>query len=94
MPSTALVRASAATSRTKGCARRRGFHAVEIDADAAYLDLPVLAADPLQQPVGPLAHEVSRSKESGSMRAARLQRSRPHDVHRSNVPTTRMGLRR
>jgi len=39
-----------------------GFHPVEIDAGAANLHQPVLAADPLQQSVRPLAHEISRSE--------------------------------
>src|SRR5206468_5680075 len=46
-----------------------GFHPVEIDAGASNLDLPVLAADPLQQPVGPLAHEISRPEKSARGRA-------------------------
>ena len=50
-------------------AAKGGFHAVEIDAGAPNLDLPVLAADPLQQPVGPLAHEISRPEQSTGGRA-------------------------
>src|SRR6202011_2253036 len=41
-----------------------GFHSVQLDADAADLDLPVLAAEPLQQTVGPLAYEIPRSEKS------------------------------
>src|SRR5262245_4922728 len=35
------------------------FHSVEIDPDAANLDLPILAADSFQQPVRPFAYKVS-----------------------------------
>src|SRR5688572_359046 len=41
---------------------KKGFYAFEVNADAAYLDLPVLASHSLQQAVWPLAHEVSGSK--------------------------------
>src|ERR1700688_4492755 len=40
-----------------------------MDAGAPNFDLPVLAADPLQQPVRPLAHEISRPKKSTRGRA-------------------------
>jgi hypothetical protein len=43
-----------------------GLDAVEINARPMYLDLPVLAADSLQQPVGPLASEVPGAKYSPS----------------------------
>jgi hypothetical protein len=39
-----------------------GFHSFKIDAGASNLDLPVFAAHPFQQPVGPLAHQISRSE--------------------------------
>src|SRR6185295_10473827 len=42
---------------------KKGFDAFEMNADAADLDLPVLASDAFQQAVRSLAHEVSRSKE-------------------------------
>ena len=51
---------------------KHGFDAVEIDARPAYLDLPVLTADTLQQPVGPLAREVSGTKHPASVFAIRL----------------------
>jgi len=41
---------------------KKGFYAFEMNADAAYLDLPVLASYSLQQAVWPLTHEVSSSK--------------------------------
>src|SRR5262249_59966366 len=47
-----------------------GFDAIEIDAKPPYLDLPVLAADSFQQPVGPLPHQVSGAKNSPSAVAA------------------------
>src|SRR5881628_3729937 len=53
----------------EGVLVKGGFHSVEIDAGAPNLDLPVLAADPLQQPVGPLAHEISRPEKSARGRA-------------------------
>src|SRR5262245_51309449 len=42
------------------------FDAVEIDARSAYLDLPVLSADSLEEPVAPLAHEVASTEDSPS----------------------------
>jgi hypothetical protein len=42
------------------------FDAIEIDAEPAYLDLPVLAADSLQQSVGPLTHEIAGTKNPRS----------------------------
>jgi hypothetical protein len=41
-----------------------GFHSFAIDAGTPNLELPVLAAHSLQQSVGPLADEISRSEES------------------------------
>src|SRR5688572_3556254 len=41
---------------------KTGFYAFEVNADATYLDLSVLASYSLQQAVSPLAYEVSRSK--------------------------------
>src|SRR5262245_17741087 len=47
-----------------------GFHAVEIDASAADLDLPIVASEALQQPVRPLAHDVASSEGARASRAA------------------------
>src|SRR5262245_16250829 len=44
-----------------------GFDAVQIDPRSAYLDLPIPAADSLQQPVGPLAREVSGTENPASV---------------------------
>jgi len=49
---------------------KRGFHAIEIDASTANLDLPVVAPESLNQPIRPLAHEVARSKDPGCSRVA------------------------
>jgi hypothetical protein len=51
---------------------KHGFDAIEIDAKPANLDLPIPAADSLQQPVGKLAHEVSGTKHPASVFATRL----------------------
>src|SRR5262249_30655255 len=56
----------------EGVLAKHGFDAIELDAKPAYLDLPVLAADSLQQPVGPLAHEVSGAKNPPSASATRF----------------------
>jgi len=61
---------------------KHGFDAVEINARPAYFDLPVLAADSLQQPVGPLAHEVPCAKNPPSAPATAfnaLVRKTPFD---------------
>ena len=58
---------------SNGCVRaKHGLDSIEIDAKPAYLDLPILAADSLQQPVGPLAREVSGAKNPLSMRGVRF----------------------
>ena len=43
----------------EGMAAQRRLDAVELDADAVNLDLPVLATETLQKPIGPLTHDVS-----------------------------------
>src|ERR1700680_4072177 len=54
----------------EGVLAKDGFHALEFDAGTPNLDLPVLAADPLQQPIGPLAYEISRPEKSTRGRCA------------------------
>ena len=44
---------------------QRGFHSFEIDEGAPNLDLPVFAAHPFQQSVGPLTHQISRPEQAG-----------------------------
>jgi hypothetical protein len=39
-----------------------GFYAIKVDASTANLDLPVLASDPLQEAVRPLAYKISGSE--------------------------------
>src|SRR5206468_1357100 len=48
----------------EGVLAKGGFHTIEFDAGAANLHLPVLAADPFQQPVGPLTYEIARPEQS------------------------------
>ena len=73
---------------------KRGFHAVELDARPANLDLPVLAADPLEQAVGPLANEGRRCGRFADPRPPPFDARRREDARRPTVPTSRRGWRR
>src|SRR5262245_56085145 len=42
---------------------QRGFDAVEIDPRTAYLHLPVVAPESLEQPVRPLSDDIAGSKD-------------------------------